>query len=438
MTVTSTTPAWWVRDTPSPVIVSYDAEGVTPFAALIVFTCILFLSPQTFLPTLKPLRIAFVAAGIAGASLLWQRRTGPNAVGFNREIVICFALLAWSLMTVPVSFWPGGSIARLSDIYIKSVIVFWLLANVITTERRLSVMRAVLLFCSLPLAVMALKNYVNGTFIADSDVVARIVSYDAALSSNPNDLALLLNLLLPLAIAGLLSTRTMLPRMMCMGLIAINVIAVIVTFSRAGFLGLATITGVYFIRMIRRRGIDRGWAFAILIAGFLALPFVPTSYIDRLSTVKSVASDPTGSAQARWRDMAAAVQFVSQHPIIGAGLGMDVLALNQVRGAQWLQVHNVYLEYAVDLGVPGAALFLLLLYAVFAGVRASRNALAALPRHRNLFLIVEALEISLIVFAVCGLFYPVAYHFFFYFIGGLALGARTVTDQTLSLGAARS
>ena len=429
MTVTSSASPWWLRESPSTsaVVRHETSEGATAFVALIAFTCILLLSPQTFIPVLKPLRIAFVAAGVAGASLLWRRRTTANPLGLNREIAICFAILGWGVLTVPLSFWPGGSVARLTDVYSKSVIVFWLLANIITTERRLAVMRTVLMLCSLPLAVMALKNYADGTFIAESDAVARIVSYDAALSSNPNDLALLLNLLLPLSVARLLSAKTTWPRMLCTGVIAINVVAIVVTFSRAGFLGLATIIAVYFLRMIRRRGPDRAWAFALLFAALLALPFVPSTYMDRLSTVKSVDSDPTGSAQARWRDMVAAVQFVSERPIVGAGLGMDVLALNQVRGAKWVQVHNVYLEYAVDLGVLGATLFLLLFYGVLKGVRLSRKSLAALPGKRDLFLLVEALETSLIVFAIAGFFYPVAYHFFFYYIGGLALGARAVT-----------
>jgi len=437
MTVTSSESAWWARDSASSsTIAPRDiAEGSLPFVALIGFTCVLLLSPQTFVPALKPLRIAFVAAGLAAASLLWERRTKPNTFGF--EIVLAFALLGWAFMTLPLSLWPGGSVAKLTNVYIKSVIVFWLLANVITTQRRLTVLRTVLMLCSVPLAVLALKNYAAGTFIADSEVLSRIVTYDAALSSNPNDLALLLNLLLPLGIARLLSARTTWVRALCVAVIAINVIAVIVTFSRAGFLGLATIIVVCFLRMIRRRGGDRAWAFAILFGAVLTLPLVPSTYMDRLTTVKSVASDPTGSSQARWRDMVAAVQFVSEHPIIGAGLGMDVLALNQVRGAKWLQVHNVYLEYAVDLGVPGATLFLLLFYGVFKGVRSSRKALAGLPEQRDLFLLVEALETSLIVFAICGFFYPVAYHIFFYYIGGLALAARAVTRQTLSIAAAR-
>jgi O-antigen ligase len=431
---------WWARDTAaasSSTTESRDkAEGPIPFAALIAFTCILFLSPQNSFPALKPLRIAFLAAGLAAASLLWERWRDGKGVGFNREILICFALLAWAFMTIPLSFWPGGSVARLTDVYIKSVIVFWLLANVITTLRRLHLMRIGLILCSVLLAVTALKNFVSGAFIQDTEVVARITGYDGALSANPNDLALVLNLLLPLSIALFLSAKSNLGRLLSVIVIVMNVLGVMVTFSRAGFLGLATIAAVYFLQMIRRRGADRAWAFMILFVAGLAVPFLPSNYVERLSTVTSVASDPTGSAQARWRDSLAAVRLVMEHPIIGAGIGMDIFALNQIRGEEWVQVHNVYLEYAVDLGVPGGTLFLLLLHGVHKGVRSSRKRLTHLPEHRELFLLVQALETSVVVFAICGFFHPVAYHFYFYYIGGLALGARAVTQRTLSFASA--
>jgi O-antigen ligase len=431
MTVAASDTAWWIRG--SATELRDKAEGPIPFAASIAFTCILLLSPQNFVPALKPLRIAFLTAGLAAASWLWERWRDRKTLGLTPEMLICFALLTWAFTTVPLSFWPGGSIARLTDVYIKSVIVFWLLANVITTERRLRVLTAILMLCSVPLAATALKNFVNGVFIQDTNAVARIVAYDSAVTSNPNDLALMLNLLLPLSIARLLSAKTMLVKTLCIGVIVVNVIAIIVTFSRAGFLGLATIVAVYLVRMIGRRGADRAWAVMILFAILSALPLAPSNYVDRLATVKSVESDPTGSAQTRWRDMAAAAQFVMGHPIIGAGLGMDILALNQVRGVDWVQVHNVYLEYAVDLGLLGAALFLLLLYRVFKRIRSSRKRLSDLPAHRDLFLLVEALETGLIVFAICGFFHPIAYNFFFYYIGGLALGAGTVTHQVLSV-----
>ena len=433
MTVASSESTWWVPASSSTVEDRDKAEGTIAFTALIAFTGVLLLNPQAWFPALKPLRIAFLSGGLAAASLVWDRWRDRKALGVSPEIVICFVLMAWAFMTLPLSFWPGGSVAKFTDVYIKSVIVFWLLANVITTERQLRVVTTVLMLCSVPVAWQALSNFVAGRFLPDTEKVARITGYGQGLSAHVNDLALLLNLLLPLTIARFLSAKRNFVRPLCIGVLAINVVAIIVTFSRAGFLGLATIIAVYFMRMVRRRGADRAWAFMIIFVAALALPLAPSNYFDRLATVKSVASDPTGSAQARWRDIVAAAQFVMGHPIIGAGLGMDVLALNQVRGVDWVKVHNVYLEYAVDLGLPGAVLFLWLFYGVFKAVNSSRKRLADLPEKRDLFLLVEALETSLIVFAICGLFYPIAYDFFFYYIGGLALGARAVTQHALSI-----
>jgi len=67
----------------------------------------------------------------------------------------------------------------------------------------------------------------------------------------------------------------------------------------------------------------------------------------------------------------------------------------------------------------------------FRAASRSRKRLAQLPQHRDLFLMCEALEISLLVFALSGPFYPVAYNFYFYYMAGLALAARSITDSVL-------
>ncbi|PYQ50148.1 MAG: hypothetical protein DMF59_11570 [Acidobacteria bacterium] len=436
MAVAASQSMWWVRETPTA---SHEkAGGTVAFAAVVLFTCVLLLSPQAWFPALKPLRIAFLAGGLAAASLLWERWRERTPLGLTREIVICFLLLAWTFMTLPLSYWPGGSVATLTDIYIKAVIVFWLLANVITTERRLQLIRNFLILCSVPLAVTAVKNFVTGSFLGDAGVVARIAGYGQGLSANPNDLALMLNLMLPLSIASFLSAKSRSMSTLLLVVTGVNVIGVVVTFCRAGFLGLATIGTVYFLKMVRRRGADRAWAFALAIAALVALPMLPSNYFERVATIANIHADPTGSSQIRWRDTVAAMHFVFDHPIVGAGLGMDVLALNQVRGEKWYAVHNVYLQYAVDLGLPGALLFILLLLGTLKGARSSRKRLAQLPEKRELFLLAEALEISLIVFAISGFFYPVAYNFYFYYMGGLALAVRAVTQQALSTTSWRS
>ena len=49
---------------------------------------------------------------------------------------------------------------------------------------------------------------------------------------------------------------------------------------------------------------------------------------------------------------------------------------------------------------------------------------AGRPASRDLFCLAEGVQVSLIAFAVAGMFHPVAYHFYFYYMGGLALAIR--------------
>ena len=117
--------------------------------------------------------------------------------------------------------------------------------------------------------------------------------------------------------------------------------------------------------------------YAVLVAALLALPLLPSTYFDRLSTITSIESDRTGSSQERWADMTIALQTFLSNPLKGSGLGMNVLTMNQARG-DWRAVHNVYLEHALDLGVPGLILFVMLLTACLqAAVLAQRRSRAA-------------------------------------------------------------
>jgi putative inorganic carbon (HCO3(-)) transporter len=431
--VTASAPAfrsnWWSAE-PEGSRTSVDRREELysgPFLAVVAFSIILLLSPQNWFPAIVPLRIAFLSAGLAIALVLWERwRDRLPLLQASGAVVLGLMLLAWAFATSPLSYWPGGSLALLFSTYVKAVMIFWLLANVVTSCRRLRFLMTVLVLCSLPLSVTAVKNYLTGVFFA-----GRILGYDAALTSNPNDLALMLNLLTPFALALFLSTDKTWFRGVCLVILVMSLVAVILTFSRGGFLGLSTLMIIYFVKLFRRGGADRVWALAIAVSLLMSIPLLPSSYLQRLSTVSSVGADPTGSSQARWRDNVAAARFLADHPIVGAGIGMDVMALNQVRGTYWQMVHNVYLEYAVDLGLPGLALFVSLLIAVYRAARESKQRAADRPELRTLFLLSEGVQVSLIVFAVAGAFHPVAYNFYFYYIAGLALGTRTATREAL-------
>jgi len=185
--------------------------------------------------------------------------------------------------------------------------------------------------------------------------------------------------------------------------------------------------GLYIWTLARRP--ERGWAFATVILVVAALPFMPAKYMDRLSTITNIEADRTGSAQERASQQQAAVRYVMAHPIIGAGLGMNILAMNEAEGkAAWLNIHNVYLQYAADLGLPGLILFLAIFLGSIKSARVVQRRCAAAPEGRDLFYLATGIQASLISFAISAFFAPVAYHFQFYYIAGLAVAVKAVHD----------
>ena len=425
---------WWRPDPPTevgervdPAATAAPVSAVT-FWALMGFSFIALVAPQEFFPVLAPLRIALLTASVAVVTylvdVLVHRR--PITV-LTREIWITAGLAAWAIVTVPLSLWPGGSVAFLVDFYFKSLAIFWLLANTVTTLTRLRKVAWGLSLMAAPLAVTAVENFLSGDFLPTAPrlAVKRIVGYDAPLTGNPNDLALMLNLILPLSVVLLLATRRRAARAILLALIGLDVVAVILTFSRGGFLTLAAVLSM-FLWKIRGRP-ERRWAWVALLVVLACVPLLPSHYVDRIDTITNLESDPTRSAQLRWDDTVASGRLVLANPIVGAGVGMNVLALVKERGDnRWTAVHNVYLEIAVELGLPGLVLFLLLLGGCFRSVRFVERRSVAVPTLRELLLLAEGLQVSLVAFTVAALFHPVAYHLYFYYFAALALAVKAV------------
>jgi O-antigen ligase len=230
---------------------------------------------------------------------------------------------------------------------------------------------------------------------------------------------------MPLAIAIAVGMRRPIRRWIAAGLAATAAAAIVVTFSRSGFLALVTMLSFYLLSWLRQGRVARvGLVATLAVAGVLMLP---SGYSHRLATISAIESDPTGSAQARWNDMQAALVAVAQAPLTGAGIGQDILVLNEIRGEAWISVHNVYLQYAVDLGLPGLILFCGLLGTVLAGtVRTERRLRAAVRSGApaQAYELARAIRISLMTFAVAAMFYPVAYYFYFYYLAGLAVAVQ--------------
>ena len=420
----------WRRPVLQPLAPPTPSSSPVAFKGLLAFTAIMMLAPQIAYPFLVPLRPALLAAAVSiGAYVLHRLIHRQPLVVPSRELAISVALLWWAVLTLPLSIWPTGSLEVLSELYIKTLLIFWLLGQVVDTPARLRTAAWCLTILAMPLALTGINQYATGQFL-DTAVVTRIAGYEAPTTANPNDLALMLNILLPLTLALLIHADALWQRLVLLAMSAIMVCAVILTFSRSGFIALSTIGILFAYRLIRQGRLIP--VAAVALTAVAAVPLLPGSYLQRLTTIVNTDADRTYSAQTRWSDMTTAMRVVANNPVVGAGLGMDILAMNQARGETWTAVHDVYLQYGIDLGLPGLTLYGLLAGSAIASAGAARR-LAVTRGRRELAGMAEAVRISLIAFSVAAIFHPVAYHFYFYYLAGLAVAVARISRDVSPL-----
>jgi len=262
------------------------------------------------------------------------------------------------------------------------------------------------------------KDYLEGDLVR-----GRVSGYLSALTSNPNDVALTLNIILPLAVGLALASRSRSQRLALAAVIALGVAGVVVTFSRAGFLFLTTTLFLYLARLKRGRiGI------LLLVLLLVVLMLNVDGFIDRIETIADVQTE--SSAHARWETMKGAIRLMVEYPLFGVGIGQNMLALNEAGGPRWSLIHNVYLQIAVDLGIPALVVYLLLFHRTLRSVVQARRVWRA--RDVDLSHLAQGLEISLIGFAVAAMFYPVAYHLFFFYLAGLAVAVKRLCREQVS------
>lgn len=420
------------RFAPQPIASGEPTGGGPPFWALMAYTAVIVLSPQLHFAWLEPLRIVALLGWLTIVSCAASRLSrGQPVIEMSRELWLAVGLFLWAFFTIPFSLHPGGSFTTLTEGYTKALVLLWLVGHVISTERRYRTVAIILSLMAVPIAGSAIDQYMHGEFMDGS--VSRIRGYESTLAGNPNDLAMTLNLILPFTVAIVRADRRPAVKL-AFSLVALAfIVAIVCTFSRGGFMTLA-VTGLLYVRAYAnyRRYV---WALILVVAVVLGVSMVPESYLSRMETITSIDSDVTGSSQQRWEDMQAAVISVLQRPIFGAGLGSSALALNEVRGSVWVDVHNVYLVYAVDLGLPGLVLFVLLALGVLRKARLVRQRCAGMANGAVLHRLGEATEISLFAFMVAGMFTPGAYLAYFYYFAGLALALERVYVKQFGNGA---
>jgi putative inorganic carbon (hco3(-)) transporter len=419
------------------------------YVALYVFTFFLYMRPQelfaTFFgdfPLVKIIAILALATYISGRLLAGERVTiWPIELKMLSLICALGVLFAFTARS------PADSFNVLTDTLLKVVAVFVLMINLIdSNERLLQIIRLVVIICAF-MAVGACLTYAEGKFTPKT-FPPRIQGIVNGIFGNPNDLATSLDLALPLAIALALWNRGM-KRLFYFACSMALGLAVVMTFSRGGFLGLLAIALFYVFKLARRK------AGAIaLIAGSMTLLFAvaPGGYGSRLSSILHADQDETGSSQTRIDLLTRSTELMVSHPIVGLGLGnFHIYSIGEQRA------HNAYLEIGAELGLVGLIAYLIILFNPFRYLRKiesetrpgevafknswNRRAEPAPPDKRSAdqittYYLSLGIQGGLVVYAVCSFFGSVQYIWYIYYLVAYAVALKGIAALTTAPGAA--
>jgi len=381
---------------------------------LCIWTFIHVGRPQDIFTFLLPYHIGDIAAAVTILSYYFTAQQRPQIRTYP-EVRLFVLFLGLAALSAPFGYYPRKGLEFLLEFGVKIGIYLWLIAKLITTEERIQSILKTLMFSGFAMALSAILGAAAGGRIGGG------ATYD------PNDLALILVTTLPIAIMLGLSSPSLRWKTICFGAAALNLIGIIATQSRGGFLGLLALGS--FMLSVKLPSISKKKF--ILILSVLAMIFgtyLGAEYKERIQTIFEEDYSDISAGSSRiglWRQC---LHIARDHPILGVGPGAfstafghylesdkfpEELSRDQV-GGKWQTAHNSFLLVLNEMGLPGLLIFLTI------NIRSFRNChrVRASPANHNLTsdLRVQAttLQMALLGFLVCAFFISQTYNSLIY------------------------
>ena len=326
-----------------------------------------------------------------------------NLTARPREVNLALLLLAAALLSVPTAISPGEAWWNFVD-FLKVILIFIVAVNVTRTEWRLRGLLMLAMAASLVLSFSAFNDYRLGRLDFGG---ARVRGMIGGLFDNPNDLALHLVTMVPLAVGLAFARRGGLTKVVYLLCAALFTAGVVVSFSRGGFLGLVACVCVLAWKLGRRH---RFLVVALMATSLLIfIAAAPGDYGGRLASI--FGGDVTGSATVRqelfWRSVMVALRY----PLTGVGLGCFYH-----RGGRDQVSHNAYTQVASEMGMAALVVYVLFMVATIRRLRRIERETLETKDRASFYYLAVGMQASLVGYMVCSFFASVAHLWYVYYL----------------------
>lgn len=389
------------------------------FAGLFMFTVVLYFRPYELFPSLSA--FSSIAFWLAAATFLVfipsQLVIEGNVTARPREVDLVLLLAVTALLSIPFAIDREEAWSTFNDPFIKAVAMFIVMINVVRTERRLKMMLLLSVFVGCVLSFGALRDFHNGVLSIEG---YRVSGSIGGMFGNPNDMALYLVTVTPIT-AALCFASKRLPGTIFYGSLTMMLMgAIMVTYSRGGFLGLAA-AGFVLAWKIGRKN-----RYLITVCSFLGLvafiALAPGGYGERLLSILRPKLDAVGSATARKQLLIRSLWVAARHPLFGIGMGnFHIVSIHE------LVSHNAYTQVAAELGLTALILYVLFMVTPFKKLgEIERETFARSKDVRTSYYLAVGLQASIVGYMVSSFFVSVAYLWYIYYLVGFAVALRGI------------
>ena len=254
---------------------------------------------------------------------------------------------------LPAKFWTYGQL----------LLVLWMIWEIAPSERRVRGL---------------LTAYVLGAYVAAIDTLliyrrtAGALRRFAAGGADPNDLAMVLSLALPMAWYLGMTYRQPLLRWICRGYLPLAVLAIGLSGSRGGMVAATVALLIVPLSMTQLSpGRLVSAILMVVVAGALAVTYVPETLLQRLSTIGTELEG--GRVGGRGKLWIAGLEAFRYRPLGGYGTGHFKSAITPILGEASQVAHNSYISVLVEQGIVGFLLYMGMLVSVFRSVMKLRR-----------------------------------------------------------------
>jgi hypothetical protein len=398
------------------------------YAGLVLFTILLYLRPNELLPIGTFPIVKIITIGTLVAFFIERLGQGGSISVMPKPFKYLLAVAGLALLSIPFGLDPDTSFTAFTDLFLKILLVFLLTINVVSSFRRLRLLMEVTVLSAAVVGLLTLFDYAQGKNLVEG---GRATGALGGIFRNPNDLALALNVLFPIAFTLGLSRRNQFSKLLYFLSAAVFAVTIVVTQSRSGFLTIV-IAGVFFLVQLGRR-YPAAWAVAALAAvTFLA------SGPGRIFTIFDASGGDVTAAESgstRWELVKRSIEVAGANPVRWLfGVGLENFSIVSIKD---LVSHNAYLQVFNEIGLPALIFYILFLASVIGITARMVKRYRRARGYRQVWLTAVGIQSALVAYVVGSFFASVAFQWFVYYPAAFAVCLQQLMARTERLPAKR-